>query len=111
MMRCPLEVKKFTKKMIGSNYSRTQTKHLRTHTINDILFKRGKTMALSYNKLWKLLIDKNMSKTKLRELSGVSQSTLAKLSKGENVNTEILERICIALNCEIEDIVEIKKEF
>ncbi|NLZ46738.1 MAG: helix-turn-helix transcriptional regulator [Clostridiales bacterium] len=68
-------------------------------------------MALSYNKLWKLLIDKNMSKTKLRELSGVSQSTLAKLSKGENVNTEILERICIALNCEIEDIVEIKKEF
>ena len=64
-------------------------------------------MAFSYNKLWKLLIDKGMNKTELREKTKISQSTLAKLSKGENVNTDILERICRALNCKISDIVEI----
>lgn len=65
-------------------------------------------MAFIYNKLWKLLIDKNMSKTDLRNLTGLSQSTIAKLVNGENVNTEVLERICKALNCNIEDIVEYK---
>ena len=67
-------------------------------------------MALSYNKLWKLLIDKNLKKSELHELTGVSQSTIAKLAKGENVNTDVLEKICNALNCEISDIVERKKE-
>lgn len=67
-------------------------------------------MALCYNKLWKLLIDKGINKTELRSLTGISQSTLAKLSKGENINTEVLERICKALDCEISDIVEIMKE-
>ena len=67
-------------------------------------------MALSYNKLWKLLIDKNLRKSDLHLLTGISQSTIAKLSKGENVNTDILEKICRVLNCEIGDIVEIQEE-
>ncbi len=67
-------------------------------------------MALSYNKLWKLIIDKGMNKTDLRIRTGMSQATLAKLSKGENVTTDVLERICKVLNCEIGDIVEIKEE-
>lgn len=67
-------------------------------------------MALSYNKLWKLLIDKDMNKTDLREKTRISQATLAKLSKGENVNTEVLERICRFLRCDISDIVEVKDE-
>lgn len=64
-------------------------------------------MALSYNRLWKLIIDKGMNKTDLRIKTGMSQATLAKLSKGENVTTDVLERICKVLNCEIGDIVEI----
>ena len=67
-------------------------------------------MPLSYNKLWKLLIDKDMNKTDLREATGLGQATIAKLVKGENVTTDVLERICNALNCSIEDIVELKKE-
>lgn len=67
-------------------------------------------MALSYNRLWKLIIDKGMNKTDLRIKTGMSQATLAKLSKGENVTTDVLERICKVLNCEIGDIVEIKEE-
>ena len=64
-------------------------------------------MALSYNKLWKLMIDKNINKTDLHNLTGLSPSTISKLSNGENVNTDVLERICKALNCKIEDIVEV----
>ena len=67
-------------------------------------------MAVRYNKLWKILIDKGMKKTDLRLKTGMSQATLAKLSKGENVNTEVLARICQALNCKIEDIVEYTEE-
>ena len=67
-------------------------------------------MALSYNKLWKLLIDKNINKTQLHEMVGISKSTITKLAKGENVNTEVLEKICKVLNCNIEDIVEINKK-
>jgi len=66
-------------------------------------------MALSYNKLWKLLIDKKVKKGDLHTLTGLSRSTITKLTKDENVNTEVLERICKALNCKIEDIVEIKE--
>ena len=64
-------------------------------------------MRISYNKLWKMLIDKNMNKTDLRDITGLGQATIAKLVKGENVTTDVLERICKALNCEIADIVEI----
>ncbi|MGI6210242.1 MAG: helix-turn-helix domain-containing protein [Bacilli bacterium] len=67
-------------------------------------------MALSYNKLWKLLIDKEINKTELHELTGLSLSTINKLTNGENVNTEVLERICKTLNCNIEDIVEMSEE-
>lgn len=66
-------------------------------------------MAFSYNKLWKILIDRGLNKTDLAELTGLSKSTIAKLTKGENVNTDVLERICIALKCKIEDIIEFKE--
>ena len=67
-------------------------------------------MSLCYKKLWKLLIDKGMNKTDLRELTGLSQATIAKLTKGDNVNTDVLDRICKVLNCNIEDIVEYLEE-
>lgn len=68
-------------------------------------------MAISYNKLWKLLIDKKMNKQALRNLTEpkISTATLAKLGKGENVNTEVLLRICKALNCDITDIMELEQ--
>ena len=66
-------------------------------------------MALSYNKLWKLLIDKNLNKAQLHDITGLSKSTIAKLSKSENVNTDVLEKICVALECDVSDIVELKK--
>lgn len=64
-------------------------------------------MKFSYNKLWKLLIDKGWTKTKLRQEAGISSSSLAKLGKGENITTDILLKICITLDCEIEEILEI----
>ena len=67
-------------------------------------------MAISYNKLWKLLIDKNMNKKKLREITGISSASMAKLGKGENVTTDVLLRICKGLNCDISDIMEIVDE-
>ena len=67
-------------------------------------------MSISYNKLWKLLIDKNMTKTDLRLQANIATSTLAKLSKNEQVSMEVLLKICNSLNCGIDDIVEFKKE-
>lgn len=67
-------------------------------------------MALSYNRLWKLLIDKGLNKHDLHKLTGLSQSTIAKLTKGENVNTDVLLKICQSLECDISDIVEVVKE-
>ena len=64
-------------------------------------------MAISYNKLWKLLIDRKMKKKDLLEQAGISRGTLTKLNKDENVSTETLVRICTALKCDISDIVEI----
>lgn len=63
-------------------------------------------MSFTYKKLWKLLIDRDMNKSDLRCLTGLSQSTIAKLSNGENVTTDVLERICQALQCDISDICE-----
>lgn len=63
-------------------------------------------MKMSYNRLWKLLIDKGMKKSDLRQVAGVSASSLAKLSKGDNVTTEVILRICNALDCRVEDIME-----
>lgn len=64
-------------------------------------------MPVSYNKLWKLLIDKGMKKTELRIAAGISSGTLAKLGKNESVTTDVLARICHALNCDIGDIMEV----
>lgn len=64
-------------------------------------------MKMSYNRLWKLLIDKNMKKSDLRKVAGISSSSLAKLGKGENVTTDVILKICVALCCRVEDIMEI----
>lgn len=66
-------------------------------------------MHLSYNKLWKLLIDKGINRQGLRKISGISSTSIAKLGKGENVMTDVLLRICMALDCDISDIVECVK--
>lgn len=63
-------------------------------------------MRISYNKLWKLLIDKNMKKSALKEKAGISSASLAKLGKGDNITTDVLLRICEAMDCRIEDILE-----
>lgn len=67
-------------------------------------------MYFSYNKLWKLLIDRGMNKSQLRELSGISSSSIAKLGKNKNVTTEVLLKICKALDCDVSDIMEIVKD-
>lgn len=67
-------------------------------------------MSISYNKLWKLLIDKNMTKTDLRLRADIATSTLAKLSKNEQVSMDVLVKICKALDCGFDDVVELKKE-
>lgn len=67
-------------------------------------------MAVCYNKLWKLLIDKNMKKKDLRLATGISTTALAKLGKNEHVSTEILTKICRALECDLCDIVELVME-
>lgn len=64
-------------------------------------------MAVSYRKLWKLLIDKDMKKKDLRLASGISTNALAKLGKNDRVTTDVLEKICITLNCDVGDIMEI----
>lgn len=63
-------------------------------------------MKISYKKLWKLLIDRDMKKSDLRIKAKISSSSLAKLGKDENVTTDVLLRICEALNCDLNDIVE-----
>lgn len=62
---------------------------------------------LSYNKLWKLLIDRNLYRKDLREMAGISTNAMAKMSKGGDVSTQVLCKICKVLNCRIEDIVDI----
>jgi putative transcriptional regulator len=64
-------------------------------------------MSISYKKLWKLLIDKDMKKKDLQKAAGISSASVTKLGKNENVNTEILRKICIALQCDIGDIMEV----
>lgn len=63
--------------------------------------------TVSYKKLWKLLIDKDMKRKDLREAAGISTASMAKLSKNENLTTDVLLRICDALKCDISDIMEI----
>ena len=63
-------------------------------------------MAVSYKKLFKILIDRDMKKKDFREFVGISYSTMSKLEKGENTNVEVLEKICLKLGCDIGDIME-----
>ena len=67
-------------------------------------------MKLSYKKLWKLLIDKELNKKQLAEFSGISQSMANKMTHGDNVNTETLVKICTALKVDIGDVCEIEKK-
>ena len=67
-------------------------------------------MAASYKKLWKLLIDKDMKKEDLRKAAGITTTAMAKLGRNENVNTEVLLKICKVLHCDISDIMEIIAE-
>ena len=63
-------------------------------------------MRISYNKLWKLLIDKNMKKSDLKDQAGISSASLAKLGRGDNITTDVLLKICEAMKCHLEDIME-----
>lgn len=65
-------------------------------------------MAVEYIRLWKLLLDKGMKKTDLKTEAGISSNVLAKLGKNEYVSMETMEKLCISLNCNIEDIMEFK---
>lgn len=70
----------------------------------------NENLSISYNKLWKLLIDRGWKKQDLRKKSGVSSASIAKLGKDGNVTTEVLLKICKALDCDISDIMEVVKE-
>ena len=63
-------------------------------------------MRISYNKLWKMLIDKGMTKMQLKDAAGISAASIAKLGKGANITTDVLLKICETLDCHIEDILE-----
>lgn len=67
-------------------------------------------MTVNYNKLWKKIIDLNMSKTQLRERAGITTNALAKMGKNENVSTEVICKICKALQCQVEDVIELVDE-
>ena len=62
-------------------------------------------LRICYKKLWKLLIDRDLKKKDLQKMAGISASSIAKLSRAENVNTEIIQRICLALGCDVGDIM------
>ena len=66
-------------------------------------------MSVSYNKLWKLLIDRKMNRTALKEAAGISFNVLAKMGKGEPVSMESMMKVCAALDCDIADVMELEK--
>ena len=74
--------------------------------INSCNDTKGIIMAIRYNKLWKKLIDENMMKVDLRDQAGITTNALAKLGKNEHVSTQVLEKVCKVLHCEIQDIME-----
>lgn len=67
-------------------------------------------MAANYNKLWRILVDKKLKRIDLRELAGISTTTVAKLGKDEYISMECMERICTALKCDIGDIMSFSRE-
>ena len=62
---------------------------------------------MNYNKVWKLLIDKNLQKKDLRQMAGLTTNAIAKMGKGGDVSTSVLRKICVALDCKLDDIVEL----
>lgn len=74
--------------------------------MEEIIQEENKMLKITYNKLWKMLIDKNMNKQDLREAAGISSASIAKLGKGDNITTDILLKICEAMDCKLEDIME-----
>lgn len=70
------------------------------------MIRNGLAMAIRYNRLWKKLIDENMMKVDLRDQAGITTNALAKLGKNEHVSTQVLEKACKVLHCEIQDIME-----
>ena len=70
----------------------------------------NENLSISYNKLWKLLIDRGMKKKDLQQVSGVSAASIAKLGRNGNVTTEVLLKVCKALGCDISDIMEIVRK-
>lgn len=67
-------------------------------------------MAVSFNPLWKLLIDKKMKKKELARLAGVGEATIYRMVQGQNISTEVLEKICRVLDCNVQDILEFVDE-
>ena len=67
-------------------------------------------MSVSYKKLWHLLLDKNMKKKELSELAGISNYTINKLNGDGNITVKVLEKICLVLDCKVDDILEFTKE-
>jgi putative transcriptional regulator len=67
-------------------------------------------MAVSYHKLWKVLIDRDMKKKDLRTMAGISTNAMAKLGKNERVSTDVIDKICCSLKCDVGDIMEILPE-
>ena len=74
--------------------------------INSCNDTKGIIMAIRYNKLWKKLIDENMMKVELRDRAGITTNALAKLGKNDHVSTQVLEKVCKVLHCEIQDIMQ-----
>ena len=82
----------------------------RTPRCAETMLNGGKEMRISYNKLWKLLIDRDMTRTDLKDAAGISATSIAKLGKGANITTDVLLRICETLNVHIEDILETRDD-
>ena len=67
-------------------------------------------MAVSYKKLWKLLIDRDMTRTQMRKKAGITTGALAKMGKNESVSTDVLVKVCTALRCDLTDIMELTED-
>ena len=72
----------------------------------EIMIREVELMGVSYNKLWKMLIDKNISKTELTHLAGITTNAMAKLGRNEDVRVNTLEKLCTSLDYKLDDIVE-----
>ena len=68
------------------------------------------SMSICYKKLWKLLIDRDMKKKDLQRVAGISAASITKLGKNENISTEIIQKICMALQCDVSDIMEMVED-